>query len=246
MKKMYFKTKHKLFFSFLFLAFLFLNATYAQQTESISIGSNEHNHLANEFTKTTGNLTISYTEKIPFDGNSLTDLKNASWAISNEKGFVKQGRGEDLANYAFNTPGNYTIDFSISQAFTKIQNSCYHPSLPSKLLLEVKPYRLTFNFDTFKLSSDITAGADTTGSQLSIQAKLESYNGSPLLYNQEMTTAGIQTTVVGKVNSELLPGNNNLTFELEGVVKNANTYIMFDFIDAKDNIQSYALTKPIR
>lgn len=26
-----------------------------------------------------------------------------------------------------------------------------------------------------------------------------------LLYNQEMTTAGIQTTVVGKVNSELLP-----------------------------------------
>ena len=230
----------------MFLALLFLNVSYAQQTESITIGSNEHNHSENEFAKTTGNLTISYTEKIPFDDRSLTDLQNASWTISNEKGFVKQGRGVDLANYVFNTPGNYTVDFSISQAFTKIQNSCYHPSLPSKLLLEVKPYRLTFNFDTFKLSNEITAGADVTGSQLSVKAKLESFTGSPLLYNQEMRTAGIQTTVVGKVNTELLPGNNTVTFDLEGTVKNPNTYIVFDFIDAKDDIQSYSLTKPIR
>ena len=56
-----------------------------------------------------------------------------------------------------------------------------------------------------------------------------------------MVTAGIGTTIVGKLinNSYVLfPGSNKLTYKISGSATK-DTYIMFDFFDINNQVQSY-------
>jgi hypothetical protein len=67
-------------------------------------------------------------------------------------------------------------------------------------------------------------------------------------YTQGFNTAGVRTSVVGKLKNgqkRLQNGINTLEFNLEGQATK-NTYIMFDFVDINGNVQSYGFTNKIQ
>jgi len=83
---------------------------------------------------------------------------------------------------------------------------------------------------------------------VTVNVDFDSYDKQVASYNRDFLTAGVGTTITGKLkNGEitLKPGKNTLEFVLDGIATTGN-YIMIDFIDINGVVQSYGLTQKIQ
>jgi hypothetical protein len=195
-------------------------------------------------------ITISYNEKIVFDPYMVDGFDSISWTILGENDFTYSGENlQQLKNYTFSIPGNYTIHFQTGNIHPiEPLNSCNHTICSNIINLTVTKYKLTFLKESVVLSETINAGIETTGIQLTVNVKLDSYDGTGIGYDYPLTTSGVSTTISGTLNQpvQLNPGINTVTYQLSGKVHFSNTYISFDFTDnIKGIIWTYSLMNSI-
>lgn len=186
-------------------------------------------------------------------GKTLSDLGDeistqVTWSITDidRNEVIASGSGDALTKYVFEKPGMYQVD--INENLIHDQNSCNHKHFPEKMLVEVSPLKMDFDFKSVKLSRNIIGGQSVNGTILSVDVRFSSYDNSDSFYTQGFNTAGVRTSVVGKLKNgqkRLQNGINTLEFNLEGQATK-NTYIMFDFVDINGNVQSYGFTNKIQ
>lgn len=190
--------------------------------------------------------TLSYGESLRDLGTEVSN--QVTWSITNMDGnkVVASGSGDALTKYVFKTPGMYQVD--INENLVHDPNTCNHNHFPEKMFIKVSPLKMEFDFSTIKLSRDIVGGQPTNGTTLSVDVRFSSYDNSTAVYDKAFRTAGVRTSVAGKLKNgvtTLREGVNTLEFQLEGQATK-DTYIMIDFIDINDVLQSYSLTNKIQ
>ncbi len=185
-----------------------------------------------------------YTVSISYDTPFSYPLKSTtSWELkdSGDK-LIKKGTGS-LENEIFAVPGNYMLQLH------EVHNpdSCEHDHIPERLKINVSAMKMVFDFSSVKLSRNITGNQPADGIILSVNVVYSSYDNSTTVYKHGFTTAGVGTSVTGKLkNGEitLKQGLNTLEFVLKGQATKGN-YIMIDFVDTNSDVQSYGLTGKI-
>lgn len=197
---------------------------------------------ATTFAQTNVNLpkeikTISFGEKLKLsnlDQNIVATIFNLTTNIKISL------RGNEINNFIFETPGVFEVAFKDEH----IPNAeeCVHNSLPEIMLLKVSPYKMHFDFSTITFNKKITAGAELENIEMSLNVDVKTYDNNQFVFEKgQMVAAGIGTTIVGKLINNpyvLSPGSNKLTYKISGSATK-DTYIMFDFFDVNDQVQSY-------
>ena len=168
-------------------------------------------------------------------GKSLHDLGDeisaqVMWIITDmdKNEVIASGSGDALAKYVFKKPGMYQVD--INENIIHDSNSCNHKHFPEKMLVEVSPLKMDFDFKSVKVSRNIIGGQSVNDTMLSVDVRFSSYDNSDAVYKQGFNTAGVRTSVAGKLKNgeaKLRQGKNTLEFKLEGQATKG-TYIMFD------------------
>lgn len=210
--------------------------TYAQR------GNHGHNPTDNVGTERVEEQIVSYNTPFSYE---LTDY--VRWEVINTDSgsVITSGRGS-VRGVLFKEPGNYSVNFVDEEIHDP--NSCSHPDFPDKLLLSVSPFKMDFDFSSIKLSKNLVGNQSTNGTTLKVDVFFSSYDNNTAVYSEKFSTAGVKTSVVGKLKSgkeTLQQGKNTLEFQLEGQATKG-TYIMFDFVDINGNVQSYGFTNKIQ
>jgi hypothetical protein len=244
------KVQKKFRHFFMALCLICFGYCFNVQAQGNTFFGPKHVHKAGEFSNTIRDVKISYNEKVPFEPGMIPEMELCSWTLTKNDSLITEGQGCDpLQNYIFNSPGNYELVFDMPRAYTdSMGGACFHPTLPGKYIIEVSPYKLTFDANSVALSGSIQSGVETSGIQLSVNVLFESFDGSTLTYNESLRSTGVETTVAGSLTGpvELVPGINTLLFSLSGKVTNSNTFIGFDFLNtATQSLWSFALSNPI-
>lgn len=182
-------------------------------------------------------LNISYGESIYLKKVEET----TKFHISSISGEVNL-KGSQINEYKFEIPGQYLI--KIEQAKSNNVANCEHPLLPNEIQVNVSRIRMKFDGNRIEFSHPIKKGIETTGIILSIPISIETYDNKPVALNYtSVTTAGIGTSITANLSKdygELSVGEHIVSYSLKGMVSE-NTYLMFDFVDANNKVQSVAL-----
>lgn len=182
-------------------------------------------------------LNISYGESIYLKKVEETTKFHIS-SISSEVNL----KGSQINEYKFETPGQYLI--KIEQAKSNNEANCEHPLLPNEIQVNVSRIRMKFDENRIEFSQPIKKGIETTGIILSIPISIETYDNKPVALNYtSVTTAGIGTSITANLSKdygELSVGEHIISYSLKGMVTE-NTYLMFDFTDVNNKVQSVAL-----
>lgn len=186
-------------------------------------------------------IVVSYDQ--PFDYILDTSV---SWQIlhTDTKILYKEGLGH-LKGVEFSKPGNYTLH--IRERNEHSETECAHLHFPDKILIEVRPFKMVFDFTTVKLSKDLKGNQSVNGTTLTVDVVFSSWENTTAIYEGVLTTSGVRTSIIGTLKNEsvlIQQGKNTLEFQLEGQASN-NTYISIDFTDINGQIQSYSFTNKI-
>lgn len=172
--------------------------------------------------------------------------ENVSWELKDENGLLILGSNGNISGHVFSKPGSYTLH--IHEERNHDTNACDHTHFPEKVIIEVKPVRVDFDFSTIKFSKEITGNQPSNGITISVNVNFKSYDNSTAVYNQGLTSFGVGSTITGKLKNEeviLKPGVNTLEFILEGQAEAGNN-IQLNFTDFNREVQPYTLTPKIQ
>lgn len=227
-------TKSKInIFSILFLLSSFTSVLAQERRFGKSISSPESNNPYR---------TISFGEKILFG-----DVESsASWTVLNttDKTTVSLN-GSQINNYVFKTPGIYELSFFENKTFNK--NECSHPLFDSKMTINVSPVKMTYDFSNISFSLKINKGQRCDGLEITVPVKFELAESEKSITLSDFSVAGIGVDlIVTPVSKQIVVKNGvqYLKYVLSGIVNN-ETYLMFDFIDINNNVQTYNLPQII-
>ncbi len=237
--------------SLFFCANSILNASNSAFLNPLMVKSKASSFLS-KFSFDNGNKAIEdgVEEQVisVFDSLSYRLEENTSWSISNLSGnlILKSGIGS-IDKFVFPEAGKYKID--IAESADHAQNECKHGLFPKRILVEVSPSKLKFDFSSIKFKNEIIGGQSQYGNELSIDVYLSSVNNQSVEFNTaRFTSAGIGVSIEGKLDNGktvLTPGVNHLVYKLSGVAT-SETFIMFDFLDINNQIVSYSLPSKIK
>ncbi len=154
---------------------------------------------------------------------------------------LKEGVGATLLEFVFDKPGNYMVELTHNE--NHVETACNHNQAPVKLNIAVSATKMNFDFSKLKLSNPIHKGINTQDILLTVPVIVNTYDNKSVKYNiADVITAGVGTEIIAKpIKKEVILNNGiqDLSFKLSGTA-NAETYIMFDFIDINNQIQSYS------
>jgi hypothetical protein len=219
------------------LFILAINVTAIAQDNGVSINqiSFSNNQLVDKI--------ISYNENIVF-GNVES---SASWII-NCKGDNKVVylKGNEINDYVFEKPGTYEVQFHDNKQH-KIDD-CFHTQFNEKMIIEVSAVKMDFDFSKITFSEKILRGQSCDGIMVTVPVNVKLGNNASINFKiPDVTVAGIG------VDLKAIPLENNITirdgvqyikYQLSGIV-NKETYLMFDFVDVNNQVQSYSLPQLI-
>lgn len=203
------------------------------------VGQNDINSSRNEQLKS-NNIeplkTICFGESLQF--NKINS--SATWTISStELDLQIDLKGSDINSYIFEKPGTYQISFSEANHSA---DSCNHSSIPEFFNVKVSPVKMEFDFSSLSYSDKIVAERNLENIEMSVNVNVKTFDNKEFVFeNGQMVSAGIGTTIIGKLkNSKIVlqPGRNKLTYKISGSATK-DTYIMFDFFDINNQVQSY-------
>lgn len=164
---------------------------------------------------------------------------NTSWKIINSETFAVLNSGVgSIEKITFSTPGNFEIE--ISEVISA--NDCKNGHFPHKIMIEVSPIKMIFDFNSIKFSHEIVGGQSQYGNEISIDVYIESFNNEKVVFNDgKVISAGVGVNIDGTLKSNgtaLKQGINHLVYILKGQATR-DTYIMFDFLDINNQTVSY-------
>ena len=147
--------------------------------------------------------------------------------------------GEEINNYVFETPGTYKITSRENKSIS--ENECNHASFPESFIIKVSPTQMVFDFSTLIFNKALEGGVNVDNTTLSLNVNLKTFTNEPVPFSKgKIQSAGIGTTIKGQLlNAVILkPGNNKVNYKLSGAASK-DTYIMFDFFDVNEQVQTY-------
>ncbi len=184
-------------------------------------------------------------------------LSNSAIAVSDEYDWkiidratdkvMNTGRGMSLKAFVFETPGNYLIELNLNENHNP--TACSHGSGRVDIYLTVSNLKMVYDFSKVKFSSPIRKGVNTQNIMMTVPVAVNTFDKSDFrCMLQDVTTAGIGTHIIAKpVKKEILlsQGTQELTYRLSGIAER-EAFIMFDFFDCNNQIQSFSLLEPIK
>lgn len=203
-----------------------------------SAAQNATGFQSNQFYK-----VVSFGQKIDFG----TVDESVTWTIANSaKNIYATILGNEINNYSFEEPGEYEINFHESK---KNEEECHHPAFAEKFKVKVEAVRLTFDFSKILFSEQIVRGRNYSDLIITVPAKITTKdNSNAKLPAPTMSVAGLGVSfTVEPVEKEIVIGNKTqlLKYKLSGIV-NQETYLMFDFNDFHNQVQTYNLHQVIK
>ena len=225
-KELYKSVKYFLFFISIMMHF----KAVAQQ--NLSVNKIDFNSSDEQFYK-----VISFGEKIDFGNFDDT----AVWTVANTiENIVINLKGNEINDFVFVKPGIYEIRFTENKKH--LENGCNHPQFDEKTIIKVSPLKMKFDFSTIKFSEIIVGEKELHDVKIYTDWDFESYNNENISFKKaKVVVVGIGANIIGNASNEtliLIPGKNQIIIQLTGkAIK--ESYIMFDFYDINDKIQSY-------
>jgi hypothetical protein len=186
---------------------------------------------------------ISYGEKIDF-GNMDNSVM---WTITNsEKEINTSLRGNEINDYLFQEPGEYEINF---QENKKHDEECSHPIFADRFRVKVETVKLSFDFSKIQFSQNIQKGRSYSDLIITVPVKIATKDNLVT----KLSAPGLSVTGLGvslkaePVEKEIILNNNTqlLKYKVSGTV-NRETYLMFDFYDFNNQVQTYNLPQIIK
>lgn len=179
---------------------------------------------------------IPFGEKAAFGNVPAT----STWTVSNTKeGIFTYLRGNQINDYVFEKTGLYEIGYQENKVHS--EQECNHPHFKEKTRLLVSPVKMTFDFSRIVFSEPLRVGScEGITVTVPVQVALQSASAASVTL-PNFSVSGIGAEIIGKpVNSEMVLKNGTqlITYQLSGMAKNA-AYVMFDFVDANNQIQTY-------
>lgn len=208
----------------------------------------QENKLTNELNSFSSNQkadkVISYNEKIAF-GNVES---SANWIINfqnnNSKVFLK---ANEINDYVFQNPGTYEVNFLDNKKH--VEQDCNHSQFKEKTIIEVSPVKMTFDFSQISFSESIQKGKNCNGIIISVPINVEMIKESPTKFTvPNVIVAGIGVDLIAEPIEKdvtIINGVQILKYKLSGIVNN-ETYLMFDFVDYNNQVQTYNLLEIIK
>ena len=180
---------------------------------------------------------ISYGEKITFG----TIENTANWTITNTKENIFANlSGNQINNYLFEKPGIYEISFSNNKMHN--DKECNHPQFEEKMIVQVSAIKMTFDFSKIKFSDNIEVGRNCEGIFITVPVNVVMKENQPAKFLiPDVIVAGVGSQLIAKpVIQEILLKNGTqfLKYQLSGMA-NKEAYLMFDFVDINNQVQTY-------
>ena len=192
-------------------------------------------------------ILISFSEKLNSNIISISDIEEYSWDISNNDSYKINGIGKQILDVKFEQPGEYDIVLSHTEKTNT--KACNHGSESILYRLKVLDSKYEFLFDEITLSKSIMGDVESKGLILTVPVIYSCYYDKPVdRQGLKMISSGVNTTIIGEVINKDTPlqvGKNLISFNLSGKAT-ANTYIMFDFYNQDNLIQTYYLPNVIK
>lgn len=180
--------------------------------------------------------TISFGEKISLGKIDDSIIWTISLVDTNDNIVL---HGGEINSHIFLTPGIYKITHNEMKSTS--EDGCNHISFPKVMIINVSPIKMEFDFSTIIINKTLEGGIDMEGAELSLNIKLISFTNDSILFsNGKIESAGVGTTIKGQlINAVTLkPGDNKVVYKLQGSAAK-DTFIMLDFFDINDQVQSY-------
>ncbi len=192
-------------------------------------------------------MLISFGEKLNSNIISISDIEEFSWEITNNDSYKINGIGKQILDVKFEQPGEYDIVLSHTEKTNT--KACNHGSESILYRLKVLDSKYEFLFDEITLSKSIMGDVESKGLILTVPVIYSCYYDKPGdRQGLKMISSGVNTTIIGEVINKDTPlqvGKNLISFNLSGKAT-ANTYIMFDFYNQDNLIQTYYLPNVIK
>lgn len=199
---------------------------------SFSVSSQNNNTIKKQPYK-----VISYGDKIYFGNFDSSD----NWTITNAReNITALVSGNQINDYLFEKPGNYEITYSENKVHDP--NSCNHSKFESSIIIQVSPVKMIFDFSKIVFSEKIRKGNNCDGIFITVPVNITMKENSPIQFTvPNVLVAGVGSEIIAKsVSSEVLlkNGTQYLKYQLSGTATK-EAYLMFDFVDINNNIQTY-------
>lgn len=186
---------------------------------------------------------ISFGEKIEFG-----DIDSSiSWTVSNSKNNINISlRGNEINDYVFDETGEYDIHF---QENKKHDDECTHPMFAERFRIKVEPVKLLFDFSKIQFSEKLEKGKNYTNLIITVPVQITTKdNLVTKLPAPGMSVAGLEVLLTAQpVEKEIILTNKVqlLKYKVSGII-NRETYLMFDFYDFNNQVQTYNLRQIIK
>ncbi|CAM3760158.1 hypothetical protein FLCH110379_22820 [Flavobacterium chungbukense] len=186
---------------------------------------------------------ISFGEKV-----DLGEIDPAvSWTISNSKNNVFTSlNGNEINSFVFQDPGIYDVTYQENKSH---EGECDHSAFPQKFSIKVDATKMVYDFSKISFSEKLERGRNYTDLIITVPAKITTKENSiTKLPSPNMSVAGLGVSfTVEALEKEIVIGNKIqlLKYKISGVV-NQETYLMFDFHDFNNQIQTYNLHQIIK
>lgn len=207
----------------------------------MSLKSGAQNKINNEIKQFY--TVISFGEKVDF-GTMDTSIM---WTITNAENNINITlQGNEINTYVFLQPGEYDINF---QENKKHDDDCNHPMFPERFRIKVTPVKLSFDFSKITFSEKIERGRNYSNLIISVPVTITSKDNSIT----KLSAPGMSVSGVGAAfravpaQNEIILNNKIqlLKYKLSGIV-DKETYLMFDFYDFNNQVQTYNLSQIIK
>lgn len=206
-------------------------------TSTNAIAQNKDEFGNNPFYK-----IIAFEEKIDFGKID----SSAKWIITNiQDNSSSEINGNAINDYIFQNPGEYEINF---QESIKHDEVCHHPMFPEKFRIKVAAVKLSFDFSQITFSKKFQKGPNTDLIVTVPTKVLTKDNSVTKLPAPGMSVSGIGIALIATPEEKEIVLNNEVQFlkyKLSGTI-DKDTYLMFDFYDFNNQVQTYNLPQFIK
>jgi hypothetical protein len=192
--------------------------------------------------------TISFGEKNDFGEVD----SSAKWTIINTTDdTVVNLNGNQINDFIFEKPGTYELRFFGNDKRNDggHKEDDNHSLFPEKIIIKVSSIKMIFDFSKIVFSEKIQKGKNCNNIVITVPVKISvKGNKGMKLKSPNLVIAGIGSELIAKpVQQEVVVSNGIqlLKYQLSGTV-NKETYLMFDFFDFNNQVQTYNLLESIK
>ena len=156
--------------------------------------------------------------------------------------------GNEINNFVFKNPGVYQIQFI--DTTLKHSESCNHSSIKANMKVFVSPIKIEYDFKNIQFSRNISVGTACDDILVTVPAKIMAKEidiKNLKIKVPDLTIAGVGCEIKAEpiiLEMQLRKGVCFFEYRLSGQLKNS-AYLMFDFTDSNNQVQSYNPTKII-